>query len=273
MKKTPDPTNTSQEYWEDVLSQRGDNMARGGRGDPRHHAAVVAYLENQKIQALEAEDLEEIKDGFDLAVSTVRQIKEESESGLHQTRPGGTDLRRLLTQVDYGDQFIRGHAESTGVFDSRTYETPELFYSDAELKKFLKQMFPLANTVDRKCNCERCVFPDGKTGKHPRSAQGCDCRPCKQTMASAKWLVVIKRWFLEHLSDTVVETQYRWEPGACGSLVQKIRKAVAEYERDMSLKTNQISKEIDDSDNSSALDGGEERHEASLPLVEVGLSS
>ena len=272
MKKIPDPTNTSQEYWEDVLSQRGDNMARGGRGDPRHYAAVVAHLENHKIKSVEAEELEEIKDGFDLAESTVRQIEEESESGLHQTRPGNANLRQLLNKFDYDDQFIKGHAESAGVYGSRTHELPKLFYNEAELKKFLKQMFPLANTVDRRCDCERCVFPNGKTGKHPRSAQGCDCKPCKQTISMAKWLVVIKLWFLEHLSDTVVETQYQWEPGTVGSMVQKIRKAVTEYERDMSLETKEIHADIGDSDNSSALIGGKERHEA-YPPVEMSFSS
>ena len=268
MKKNLKVTNTDPAYWERVLDY---DMARGGRGDARQKAAISAYLENKEALKND-EQLEEIKDGFDLAESTIHQIEDESEAELHQTRPTNSNLRKLLTKFDYDDHFISGHAESAGVYGSRTHELPELFYNDAELKTFLKQMFPLANTVDRKCDCARCVFPNGKTGKHPRSAEGCNCKPCRQTISMAKWLVVIKRWFLEHLSDTVVETQYQWEPGTVGSLVQKIRKAVAEYERDISLKQNKIGTEIDDSDNSSALIGGKERHEAYSP-VEMSFSS
>lgn len=259
-----DLANQNQDYWEDALEY---SMARGGRGDPRHHAAVIAYLESQQINDLEAEDLE----GFD--IFDIFFADQSQTFNLQQSEPGNKDFRILRTKFDSDDQFMRGHAEGSGIHAARTYQMPEFFNNDAQLKAFLKHMFPLANTIDRKCSCERCVFPNGKTGKHPRSAKGCDCKNCKQTMMLGTWLVVIRRWFQEHLSDTVVETQYKWEPGSVGSLVQKIRKAGAKYEQDMLLTTNNLAKELEESDNASASFEEEEGQEIASSPVEMSLSS
>jgi hypothetical protein len=103
----------------------------------------------------------------------------------------------------------------------RKHQTPEWFADKDKVADFIRARFPLANKSGQKCNCRRCT-----TSVTYISAAGCKCRPCRETMMAAKWLIVIRLWFLAHWNDTKIEQQYEWKPGECGSIVQKIRRAL-----------------------------------------------
>ena len=103
----------------------------------------------------------------------------------------------------------------------RKLQTPEWFADKDKVKVFIDARFPWANKFDPQCECRRCTIPIMYI-----SAVGCRCRPCRETMMAAKWSTVIQHWFLGHWNDTKIEQLYGWKPGECGSIVQKIRRAV-----------------------------------------------
>ncbi len=104
----------------------------------------------------------------------------------------------------------------------RKHRTPEWFANNNKVAEFIRARFPWVNKSDRECGCHRCTFPV----KNYVSVTGCRCRACRETMMAAKWLIVIQKWFLAYWNDSKIEQQYGWKPGECGSIVQKIRRAV-----------------------------------------------
>ena len=61
-----DISNTSQEYWEKILTQEGYDISRGSiQGDPQQKFAVITYLENMNMSVVNEED---VKSGFQIEV-------------------------------------------------------------------------------------------------------------------------------------------------------------------------------------------------------------
>lgn len=101
----------------------------------------------------------------------------------------------------------------------RKHQTPDWFANNTKVVEFIRARFPWANRFNQKCNCRRC-------SSHDVSATGCTCRPCRETVMAGKWAIVIQMWFLAHWNDSKIEQQYKWKLGECGSIVQKIRRAL-----------------------------------------------
>ncbi|SRR6266550_5291012 len=134
-----------------------------------------------------------------------------------------------------GIQRRLGDGPSSSAFNSsvgptqvveRKHQTPEWFANENKVADFIRARFPWANKSDRKCGCRRCKFPVGNYVGNYVSTAGCRCRPCRETVMAAKWIIVIRLWFLAHWNDSRIEQQFEWKPGECGAIVQKIRRAV-----------------------------------------------
>jgi hypothetical protein len=133
-------------------------------------------------------------------------------------------------KLDVSFQRTLGDGPSSAAFNSsvgptqvvkRRHRTPEWFANDNQVAEFIRARFPWANKSDGTCECRRCTIPVTYI-----SAAGCKCRPCRETMMAAKWFIVIRYWFVAHWNDSKIEQLYEWKSGECGSIVQKIRRAL-----------------------------------------------
>jgi hypothetical protein len=109
----------------------------------------------------------------------------------------------------------------------RTHSMPEWMGVNAEVKEFIRKMFPLAGRFGNVCQCDPCSFP-----KYKMDRRFCRCRWCMDTMQAARWLTVIYRWFRMGQPDAKIEMDSRWKPGTVGSIVQKIRRIIAGQRQD-----------------------------------------
>ena len=109
----------------------------------------------------------------------------------------------------------------------RLIQSPEQMANNSDVADFIHKQFPLAEKVGKNCQCDPCSFPKVKLRR-----SDCRCRWCRQTMLAARWTTVIVRWFRLKEADTKIEMQLGWEPGAVGSIVQKIRRVIAGQRQD-----------------------------------------
>ncbi len=139
-----------------------------------------------------------------------------------RSRLNREDYTALRQKFDRNDPIMHGMGVSAiRQVMHRKHQTPEWFSNNDKVAEFVSLRFPWANKFDHKCRCDRCMFPEHG------SVKKCDCRPCRETMMAGKWLIVIRLWFLAHTNDSEIETEYQWKPGTVGSIVQKIRRAIA----------------------------------------------
>jgi hypothetical protein len=142
--------------------------------------------------------------------------------GKHATASEPTGLPSTEPWLD-GDELSGFGMTAERQVMHRKHRTPEWFANKSQRDEFLRNRFPFANQRDGKCSCERCVFPE----RGFKSALRCKCRPCRETIMAGKWRLVMRLWFLGHNNDDEIEEIYGWKSGTVGSIVQKIRRAVA----------------------------------------------
>jgi hypothetical protein len=104
----------------------------------------------------------------------------------------------------------------------RQFETPGWFHDIDKVKEFLARLFPFAYQFEPNCHCFRCKNQRGTASK-------CEinCRACRQAVTAGRWMVVIHRWFIERMTDSQIQVDYKWKKGTVGSIVQKIRRVLA----------------------------------------------
>jgi hypothetical protein len=151
-------------------------------------------------------------------------------------------LRSKLSSADYAR--LRGYFDShepvmmggLGVSalrqPERKYETPEWMNSDIKVTEFIQMQFPKAGKYGSDCRCDPCSSPQDRLDRSV-----CECRWCHDTTLAAKFAVVIVHWFRNKCTDTTVEFEFRWKPGTCGSIVQRIRWIIDGKRQDGTART------------------------------------
>jgi hypothetical protein len=115
----------------------------------------------------------------------------------------------------------------------RKYRYPDWFADENRVKEFLGDRFYAAEQFDAwTCACKVCQNP----GVY-YSPLGCNCRPCRHRVMYMRWWTVIQLWFIHNRGDREIEEKHGWKSGTVGSIVQKIRRAVAGQPLDGSKRT------------------------------------
>jgi hypothetical protein len=148
---------------------------------------------------------------------------------VHGERVSFMGIRTKVSNSDFaaGPGYIkRAFVVKAARRPPRTYESPVWMGNDAEVAQFIRKMFPRAGKFGSKCGCVPC------SNRQNMSRRLCRCRYCKGTIKAIQWHAVIAEWFSRKLPDAEIETKYRWKPGTCGSIVQKIRRVIAGERQD-----------------------------------------
>jgi hypothetical protein len=151
-------------------------------------------------------------------------------------RPGGASDWSEIYRV-FGDDPATDHGITIiapRYVTQRRHGTPTWFADRTKVMKFLFGRFPWANRIDPKCLCDRCRFPDQKIS--PRKCR-IQCRPCREFMKAAKWLVVMDEWFVLKENPRHIEQDHRWPRGTVHTLIQKIRRAANGVRLDGTART------------------------------------
>jgi hypothetical protein len=129
------------------------------------------------------------------------------------------DLEQLGEVEDLED-VLRGGTPSFGIIKTAEpidHHLPDWMHNDAEIKKFLKEQFPLASPL---VPCKR---------KRRHKSTECSCRACQDLTTASFWAYIIRR-ARAGLSypDIAREWREQFEPQATQSaVVSRIKQAMA----------------------------------------------